>query len=335
MSSTHTVVTGGGGFIGRHLVELLRSKGHNVRVVEKPGVVVSPLADVEVIHADIRDRAAIRQCMSGARYVYHLAANPNLWTRKRIHFHQTNFLGTVNVLDEAVAAGAERILHCSTESILTRANQLTAIAEDQCVSIRDAIGPYCRSKFRAEQYARKLANQGKPVLIVNPTLPIGPGDRGLSPPTRMMLDCCRGQRTAYLDADLNLIDVRDVAWGMVRAMEVGEPGRRYLLGAENWSVLSVFNFLADHVGVPRPRWRVPYSVALFAAYVSEWIADVWTGEMPAATVTGVRLAGRTMIFDSSRSLVELGITPRPVADGLRECVNWFREQGLLRHVSKG
>ncbi len=324
-----TVVTGGGGFIGRHLVQMLADRGEAVRVVEKPGTAVTHPHMVEVVFADIRDRGAIREAVRGARFVYHLAANPQLWTRRRGHFRQVNYLGTVNVLDESLAGGAERVLHCSTESILTRAAQTGAIVEDQNVSPADVIGPYCRSKFLAERYARRLAAEGRPVVIVNPTLPVGPGDTGLSPPTQMILDCCRGKRSAYLEADLNLIDVRDVAEGMVRAMAVGRPGRRYLLGAENWSVKRVFDFLADECGVPRPRWEVPYPVALAAAYLGEFVADVFTGTMPAASVTGVKLTRRTMTFDASRSLAELGLKPRPVRDSLREEIAWLREAGLL------
>lgn len=323
-----TVVTGGAGFVGSHLVRLLTDRGERVRVVEKSGVPVDHLPPAaEVVFADIRDRPSVRRALAGARRVYHLAANPQLWTRRRGHFRQVNYLGAVNVLDEALAAGAERVLHCSTESILTRARQAGPIAEEQHVPLADVIGPYCRSKFFAERYAFRLAAAGAPVVVVNPTLPVGPGDRGRSPPTQMMLDFCRGKRSAYLDAELNLIDVRDVAAGMAAAMEKGRPSRRYLLGAENWSVKRVFDFLADVTGLPPPRWAVPYPVALAAAYVSEFAADVFTGETPAATVTGVRLTRRRMHFDASRSLAELGLTPRPVADTLREAVGWFREQG--------
>lgn len=329
MTSPLTVVTGGGGFIGRHLVQQLVDRGERVRIVEKPGANVLHPPGAEVVFADIRDRDAVAPAMKDARFVYHLAANPNLWTRRRGEFTRVNFHGTLHVLDAALAAGAERVLHCSTESILTRADQSSAINEHQNVTIRDAIGPYCRSKYRAERYAMQLAQQGKPVIVVNPTLPVGPGDAGLSPPTRMILDCALGKRSAYLDADLNLIDVRDVAAGMTLAMAKGVPGRRYLLGAENWSVKRVFDFVADRVGVPRPTWEVPYGLALAAAYVGEFVADVVTGRPPAATVTGVKLAGRSMMFDATASLRELGLTPRPVEDALRECLADLRISGEL------
>jgi dihydroflavonol-4-reductase len=240
-----------------------------------------------------------------------------------------NYIGAVNVLTEALAAGARRMLHTSTESILTRSSQSALIAEDQDVPARDVIGPYCRSKFRAERFAFHLARSGAPVVVVNPTLPIGPGDWGRSPPTQMMLDFCLGKRAAYLDGDLNLMDVRDVAAGMIAAQERGRPGVRYLLGAENWSIRSVFDYLAKLTGLPQPKWRVPYPVALTAAYASELVADTLTGRIPAATVTGVKLTRRRMHFNASRSLAELGITPRPARDSIAEAVAWFREVGWL------
>lgn len=325
-----TVVTGGAGFVGSHLVSLLISRGDRVRVIERPGAAIDHLPPtVDVAFADIRDEAAVRAALRGCGAVYHLAANPQLWTRRRGDFRAVNYLGAVHVLRGALEAGAPRVLHTSTESILTRARQTAPIAEDQDVPPRDVIGPYCRSKFRAERFAFHLARAGAPVVIVNPTLPVGPGDRGRSPPTQMMLDCCRGKRSAYLDAELNLIDVRDVAAGMVAALERGRTAVRYLLGAENWSIRRVFEYVAELSGAAPPRWRVPYPVALAAAYVDELVADAITGRVPAATVTGVKLTRRRMHFDASRSSTELGITPRPVSDSVAEAVAWFRRVGWL------
>ncbi|MBY0521925.1 MAG: SDR family oxidoreductase [Gemmataceae bacterium] len=326
-----TLVTGGAGFIGSHLVRHLLDRGESVRVLERPRAPLGhlPLDDVEVIHADIRDRDAVLRAMRGCRYVYHLAANPHLWAQRRGHFRQVNYLGTVHVLETALEAGAERVLHTSTESILTRTRQTSPIAEDQQVTTADVIGPYCRSKFLAERYAFRLARGGAPIVIVNPTLPVGPGDLGRSPPTQMMLDFCRGKRNEYLDAELNLIDVRDVAAGMIRALEHGRTGRRYLLGHENLSIREVFRLLARLTGLPEPRWRVPYGVALAAAYVSEFVADVVTHRSPAATVTGVKLTRRRMHFDAQRSLQELRLQPRPVSHSLTDAVDWFRQMGWL------
>jgi dihydroflavonol-4-reductase len=327
-----TLVTGGAGFIGSHLVRRLTDEGRAVRVLERPGAPVGhlPHGRVDVVWADIRDRAAVERAVRGCREVFHLAANPNLWTQRRGEYRQVNYRGAVNVLEAALATGARRVLHTSTESILTRARQAGPIAEDQEVSPRDVIGPYCRSKYWAERHALRLGRAGAPVVVVNPTLPVGPGDLGRSPPTQMILDFCRGRRREYLDAELNLIDVRDVAEGMMRALRQGRPGRRYLLGHENVSILGMFGILARLTGRPVPHRRVPYVVALGAAYVSEWWADVVTHRPPAATVTGVKLTRRLLHFDPRRSLDELGLHPRPVAGSLADAVAWFQRVGWLK-----
>jgi len=321
------LVTGGAGFIGTHLVSMLVEQGEQVRVLERPGAPVShlPLNRIDLVWADIRDRDAVSKAVIGCRQVYHLAANPNLWAYPRGLFHQVNYLGAVHVLDAALATGVSRVLHTSTESILTRARQTAAITEEQQVTIRDVIGPYCRSKFLAERHAFRLAQAGAPIVIVNPTLPIGPGDLGRSPPTQMLLDFCRGRRREYMEAQLNLIDVRDVADGMVRAMERGRPGTRYLLGHENLSIRQVFAHLSRLTGLPEPHRRVPYPLALGVAYISEFVADLVTHHPPAATITGVKLTQRRMHFDARRSLEELGLQPRPVAQSLADAVAWFRE----------
>jgi dihydroflavonol-4-reductase len=325
-----TVVTGGAGFIGSHLVEQLAARGDRLRVIERPGAAVSHLpAAVEVVFADIRDATAVARALDGARHVYHLAANPNLWVRNRSEFDAVNHQGTRHVLDAALAAGAERILHCSTESILTCARQVGPIAEDAVVTEADAVGPYCLSKLRAEQAAMTRAAAGKPVWIANPTMPVGPGDRGLSPPTRLIRDFCRGDLPARIDCTLNLIDVRDVAEGLVRTLERGQPGRRYLLGGANLTLTSLLQELSRLTGIRVPRFSVPYGLALATAHVSEAWADLVSGRPPRASVTGVRLTRRTMHFDASRSLQELGLVPRPVRESLADAVTWLRQAGQI------
>ena len=330
-----TVVTGGAGFLGSHLVEILAGRGERVRVVERPGADADHLpAGVEVVRADIRDREAVRSALRGARTVYHLAANPNLWARDRAEFDAVNHRGTVHVLDAAIEAGADQILHTSTESILTRARTRGGpgdgpIAEDVRVELSDAVGPYCRSKLRAESEALARAEAGHPVWVANPTMPVGPGDRGCSPPTRLIRDFARGRLPARMDCTLNLIDVRDAAEGIARTLGRGRPGRRYLLGGANLTLLELLTILAEETGVPVPRWRVPYPIGLLVAVASEFWADAVTGRPPKATVTGVRLTRRTMHFDASKSLAELGLTPRPIREALADAVAWLRQTGQI------
>jgi dihydroflavonol-4-reductase len=320
-----TIVTGGAGFIGSHLVDQLVESGQQVRVIERPGADVGHLPPaVEVVFADIRDRKTVARALAGGRLVYHLAANPNLWVRDRRDFEAVNHRGAVNVIEAALEAGAERVLHTSTESILTRVGGTGLIDENVTISENDAVGPYCVSKLRAEDAAMALARAGRPVVVANPTMPVGPGDRGLSPPTRLIRDFCQRRLPAIMECTLNMIDSRDIATGLIRAMERGRPGRRYLLGGENLKLSGLLGILSDLTGVPVPRVRIPYAVGLAAAHISEFWADHVSGRTPKATVTGVRLARRIMHFDPSRSLAELGLSPRPIRDSLADGVNWLR-----------
>ena len=197
------------------------------------------------------------------------------------------------------------------------------------------MGPYCLSKLRAENAAMALARAGRPVVVANPTMPVGPGDRGLSPPTRLIRDFCLGKLPAMMDCTLNMIDVRDVALGLVRAMERGEPGRRYLLGGENLTLAGFLGVLSDLCGTPVPRWRVPYAAGLAVAYMSEFWSDHVSGISPKATVTGVRLARRIMHFDPSRSQAELGLVTRPIRAALGDAVDWLRQTGRLESSRSG
>jgi dihydroflavonol-4-reductase len=325
-----TVVTGGAGFIGSHLVQQLVDSGHQVRVIEKPGASVDHLpSGVDVRFADIRDRGALLGPFEGAQWVYHLAANPNLWARDRGEFEAVNHGGTVNVLDAALAAGAVRVLHTSTESILTKARMSGPIDENIKIELSDAVGPYCRSKLLAEQYALSLAALGLPVVVANPTMPVGPGDRNLSPPSRLVLDYCLGNLPVIMKCTLNLIDVRDVAHGLHLVMQKGELGRRYILGNTNLSLEGLLAILSELVGLPVPRFKVPYRLALSYAWFSEMWADRVSRRPPKATLTGVRLGRRIMHFDSSRSSAELGLAARPVRESLADLVSWLRETGQL------
>ena len=324
------LVTGGAGFLGSHLVMQLLAAGHSVRVLERPGASVEhlPLDSLELVRADIRDEAAVRDAVAGCQSVYHLAADANLWRRDRREFDQINRLGTVHVVRAALERGAERILYTSTESILvTRASDGEAV--EHLLRAEDMVGPYCLSKFHAEQEVFRRVDEGAPIVVVSPTLPVGPGDRGMTPPTRLAVAFCKGALPAYLDCRFNLIDARDVATGMILAMQKGRTGIRYLLGAENLHLSEWLRILGEAAGRPAPRWQVPYPLALAVAWFSESWADHVSGRMPMATLTGVRLTRRSMFFDPSASLKELGLEPRPIREAARDAVTWYRSQGWI------
>jgi dihydroflavonol-4-reductase len=326
------LVTGGAGFIGSHLVAALLDEGEDVRVLEHPGATVDhlPLEDIELVRADICDREAMAWATRDCQHVYHLAADPNLWRRDLREYDAINHRGALNVIQAALDNGAERVLHTSTESILaSAANGVRDPVEQRELEEGDMLGPYCLSKFRADAAVRRLAAAGAPVILVCPTLPVGPGDRSLTPPTRMSLAFCRGELPAYLNCRFNLVDARDVATGMIAAMRKGRPGRRYLLGGHNRELVDWLELLGTQVGRSLPRWRAPYAVALAVAWSSEKWATHVTGKVPMATVTGVRLTRRSMFFDSSASLTELGLLPRPVEESARDAVDWYRWLGWL------
>ena len=312
-------------------MQQLLDEGERVRVLEHPDAAVDhlPLDRIELIRADIRDETAVMESTRECRHVYHLAADPNLWRRDRREFEAVNHVGTVNVMRAALDNGAERVLHTTTESILTSRDSNGGAVEDLRLKESDMLGPYCLSKFHAEEAVFQMADDGAPVVVVCPTVPVGPGDRRQTPPTRMSVAFCRGELPGYLDCRLNLVDVRDVATGMIVAMRRGRTGVRYLLGGENQWLSEWLRILGDETGQPVPQWRVPYALALTFAWFSERWADHVSGSMPLATVTGVRLTRRCMFFDSAASLIELGLESRPITESARDAVVWYREQGWL------
>ena len=333
MNPRRVLVTGGAGFIGSHLVRQLVAANHAVRVLEKPGASVShlPQNQIEIAFADIRDGAAVARATDDCDVVLHLAANPNLWARNPDDFGQVNHQGTRHVLEAARIAGARRIVHVSTESILATARGQEVITEKTQTSLSDMIGPYCRSKWLAEQAAQEAVEAGQPVVIVRPTITVGPGDIKLGPPSRLICDFCNGRVKGYLDGGLNLIDVRDAAAGIWAAAEHGEIGRRYLLAAEDWSILDLLRLLAKLCHRPVPRWRVPYALALAFAHLEERVCRRFTPAVPMATVTGVRLTQRYFRFDGRQSARELRLQPmRDCGAAVAEALGWFRAAGLIR-----
>lgn len=327
------LVTGGSGFIGWHLVAALAARGERVRVLDlRP---VSPsIEGVELSLGSITDPVHVARAMEGCERVFHLAANPNLWAPDPRTFEQVNHQGTRRLLEAAQKAGVQRFVYTSTESILKsyrapKTSQRALIDERVVLSLDDMPGPYCRSKFLAEQAAREAAAGGLPVVIVNPTMPIGPGDGLLTPPSKMILGFLNGETPAYLDCEFNLVDARDVAEGQVLAAEKGRVGERYILGNVNLSLGALLDHLHRLTGLKMPATRVPYALALVSAVVSEGIANL-TRKPPMAPLTGVRLARTSMAFDCSKARNELGWSCRTLEASLADTIRWMSGQRLLR-----
>jgi dihydroflavonol-4-reductase len=332
------LVTGGCGFVGRHLVEQLVARGERVRVLDlRP--LDAALSGVEQVIGSITDPAAVARAMDGCERVFHLAANPNLWAPDPKSFDEVNHQGTRRVLEAAQTAGVQRFVYTSTESILKshrapKQSNRALIDESVVLTLEDMPGPYCRSKFLAEEAAREAAAGGLPVVIVNPTMPIGPGDDLLTPPSKMILDFLNGETPAYLDCEFNLVDARDLAAGHILAADKGRAGERYILGNVNLSLGELLVELQRLTGLAMPRTRIPYALALLSAVVSEGISNI-TKKPPIAPLTGVRLARTSMAFDCSKARNELGWSCQTLEQSLRDAIRWMSGRRLLRRPVGG
>ncbi len=326
-----TLVTGGRGFIGRHLVDALLRRSAPVRVLDLEAP-QDPSPGVDYHTGSVTDPAAVAAAMDGVGRVFHLAARAGLWQADPAEMFAVNQQGTRCVLQAAERAGVERIVHCSTESILkSRLRDPASGVIDETVQPPEAemCGAYCVAKLRAEQEALAAARRGLPVVVVNPSVPVGPGDVNLTPPSRMLLGFVNGRFPAYLDSVLNLVDARDVAEGHLLAAERGRVGERYLLGHENIRLADLLALLEELTGLPMPRRRVPYWLAFSASAVQEWMADHVTHRRPAAPLTGVRLARTPMCFDNRKARQELGLSFRPLRASLADALDDFAARGLL------
>ncbi|MGM0658399.1 MAG: NAD-dependent epimerase/dehydratase family protein [Pseudomonadota bacterium] len=332
MAEMMDLVTGGAGFIGTHLVRLLRERGDQVRVLDLRAP-TEPVPEVEYLQGSITDGEAVHSAVRGCRRVFHMAAHAGLWARDKQAFTSVNVAGTRNVLEAARAAGAETVVHTSTESILIatgRGRKPQRISEQTTLSEARMAGPYCVGKLRAEQEACDAwRTHGQRVIICNPTVPVGPGDHWLTPPSRMMLGFLNRRLPAYMPTTLNLVDARDVAMGHLLAAERGAPGNRYILGAHDVELAELLQRLQFLSGVAMPTRRVPYRLAWLVALGSEWLADHVTRRPPAAPLTGVRLGGIPVRFDNRRTRDALGWRPRPLDESLQAAIGDYRERGLI------
>lgn len=325
-----TLVTGGSGFIGQAVCEALLAGGDQVRMLDLREPPPALAARVDFHHGSILDDALLNDAMAGCQRVFHLAAIPELWLPDKRQFEQVNTRGTEKVLDAAARHNIRRLVYTSTESIVVGTRRRSGQAdENTAVTLEDMPGPYCRSKFLAEAAARRAAQQGLPVVIVNPTLPIGAGDLRLTPPSRMLLGYLNGEYGAYLDSAFNLVHVRDVANGHLLAAEKGRIGERYMLAGDNLRLSELLDLLHQLSGLPMPHRKVPWAVAFGFALMSEFVADHITHRPPMAPVTGVRLARRPMFFDNTKAREELGLTVTPARQALADAIDDFRSRGLI------
>jgi dihydroflavonol-4-reductase len=337
-----SLVTGGAGFLGRHLVRGLLDRGDSVRVldVREPS---GPREGARFLPGSVTDGEVVARAVRGVDRVFHLAARTDLWARDPGEYERVNRVGARTVFRAAEEAGVERVIHTSTEAVLRNfRGGATGHGEGgdggrgpspdlrHVPDPREMPGAYCRSKALGEREAREAHRRGLPVVVVNPTVPVGPGDPGDTPPGRMLLGFLNGEVPAFTEGWLDLVDVRDLARGEIVAAERGAPGRRYVLGGHRVRISRFLALLEELTGLSMPGVRIPYPVALGAGYLSELVADHVTGRRPRATVAGVRLTRARPRHDPEAARRELGLSVRPLRETLRDTVRWLRDRGLLR-----
>ena len=320
------LVTGATGFVGWHVARLLTGRGNPVRALVRGGKRVRDL-EVEYAAGDLRDADSVARAARGCGAVFHVAADYRLWARDADEMRRSNVEGTRNVLAAAENAGAERVVYTSTVGCIGIPPGGEG-DEETPVALRDMAGAYKRSKFEAEMVALEFARKGLPVVIVNPTAPVGEGDAKPTPTGRIVLDFLLGKMPAFIDTGLNLADVRDVAAGHLLAFDRGKTGERYILGGANMTLENILAELARISGRQAPRLRIPYSAAYVAGLLSTAWANV-TGREPRAPIDAVRMARKKMYVSCDKARREIGYSPSPVGEALRRAVEWFRANGYV------
>jgi dihydroflavonol-4-reductase len=331
-------VTGASGFLGANLVHELNARGHRVRALLRRDSDLRGLrgADFERIEGDISNQSALEVAMKGCDWCFHVAASYHLWLRDYAPMYQANVEGTRNVLQAAAAAGCSRIVYTSTVGCIglpaLENGKLVPTDETAPISEAQMSNHYKRSKWQAEQVARNLAAQGLPIVIVNPSAPVGPRDVKPTPTGQVIVDFLNRNMPAYLDTGLNWVHARDVAAGHVLAAQKGRIGERYILGSAegNWTMKEAFGRLEKMTGIPAPRFQIPYRVALLAAHVDETISR-FTGKAPKAPLAGVRMAEYMMFFNPAKAIRELSLPQTPPEQALADAVEWFRANGYVKN----
>ncbi|NKB82451.1 MAG: NAD-dependent epimerase/dehydratase family protein [Nitrospirales bacterium] len=323
------LVTGATGFIGSAVVRALRAEGTPVRVLVRPTSTLQNLdgLDVEVTYGDLQDVQSLEQAVSGCQHLYHVAAQYALWHQDPSVFYATNVQGTKQLLETARDAGIERIVYTSTIGAIGLPEQDGLGIETTPMASTQIAGDYKRSKWLAEQEVLTLAQSGLPVVIVNPSAPVGAYDIKPTPTGQIIVDFMRSRMWAFLDTGMNIIDVDDVALGHLYAMKRGTLGERYILGHRNVTLQQLFALLSKITGIRAPILKLPRNAILPLAHVNTWIANYLTHRTPRIPLEGVKMAQYHMHYDCSKAIRDLGLPQTPIEHALEKAVRWFRDHG--------
>ena len=326
-----TLVTGATGFLGSHVARQLVAAGDSVRVLVRRTSNLQALDGIaaERFEGDLNDSASLKRAMDGVRRVFHVAADYRLWARDPNEIYQTNVQGTRSLLEVAADGGVERFVYTSTVATIAVPHCGPKLPNEETRTTLDQmIGHYKRSKFLAELEATKAAESGLPVIIVNPTAPVGPSDWKPTPTGRIIVDFLNGKMPAYVDTGLNLVPVEDVAAGHLLASDRGRIGERYILGARNMTLKQILETLAPIARRPAPRVRLPHAIALAAGYADEFLARL-SGREPSIPVEGVKMSRHKMFVESNKAERELGYKPGSVEAALARAVCWYTDHGYV------
>jgi dihydroflavonol-4-reductase len=329
-----SLVTGATGFVGGHVARALLARGDAVRCLVRPASRRDNLDGLaaEVALGDLRDPGSLREAVAGCDVVYHCAADYRLFAPHPDELYASNVAGTENLLAAAAAAGVGRVVYTSSVGALGLRTDGAPAGEETPVRLDDMVGHYKRSKYQAERIAERWAARGLPVVLVNPSTPVGEADVKPTPTGQMVVDFLRRKFPAYVDTGLNLVDVHDVADGHLLAAEKGRPGERYILGHRNMTLKEILDTLARLTGLPSPRLRVPHWLPLAAAHVDVRISRL-RGRTPRVAPEAVRMARKKMFFDPAKAVRELGLPQRPVEEALARAVDWFTAHGYARRAA--
>ncbi|HYZ25119.1 MAG TPA: hopanoid-associated sugar epimerase, partial [Rhodopila sp.] len=270
-----TLVTGATGFVGSAVARALQTRGHALRLLVRPNSDRRNLAglDAEVVTGDLTDPESLDRAAAGCRFVLNVAADYRIWVPDPDGMLRANVDGAVAMLRAAAKAGAERIVHTSSVAALGQIGDGTPADEDTPTNEADFIGIYKRSKYLAERAVLELARkESLPLVVVNPSSPVGPRDIKPTPTGKMVLDAAAARMPAYIDTGLNIVHVDDVAAGHVLALEQGRIGERYVLGGENMLLKDILALVAAVAHRSPPRIRLPEGVVWPAAFVMEKLA---------------------------------------------------------------
>ncbi|MBT5026886.1 MAG: NAD-dependent epimerase/dehydratase family protein [Nitrospinaceae bacterium] len=322
-----TLVTGATGFLGSAIARELLNDGRTLKLLVRKNTDTRNIDDLdcEVVYGDLRDCDSLKSALKGCKTLYHTAAYYSLWSRDKKLIYDINVEGTRNILQSALSAQVEKVVYTSTVGCIGLTEDRSPANEEQPMNRATLCNDYKLSKFEAEQVAHGFSAKGLPLVIVNPSTPVGPRDIKPTPTGKIILDFLNGKMPAYIDTGLNLIDVADCARGHILAEEKGQLGARYILGNRNMSLKEILLALEAITGLKAPKIKMPYWVAYAAGLACEWASDTITHLPPSVPLAGVKMAKYHMYFDPSKAIRELGLPQNPIENALEQAVRWFRD----------